>query len=227
VNTAQQSMEHTNLFTPNRWTSIYLKLVENCKQREIDGYVEKHHIIPKALGGDKKDLSNLVRFTAREHLFAHRLLVRMTRGRDKHKMISALWAMCNLRSPVHQGQRAIPNSRVYEEARKAYAQKTSEAKRGVPKSEDHKRKIGLAHKGKTISEEHRVAISKFRTGKSTRPMTDEEKKHLSSVKISKAAEHHLAVPCSYLGVEYETINAASRATGVSQYLIKKDKSFTR
>lgn len=42
----------------------------------LDGYFEKHHILPRCLGGsDFKE--NLVLFTGREHFFAHVLLTKI------------------------------------------------------------------------------------------------------------------------------------------------------
>lgn len=41
-----------------------------------EGYVEKHHVVPKCLGGSD-DPSNLVILTAREHYVAHQLLVKL------------------------------------------------------------------------------------------------------------------------------------------------------
>lgn len=57
------------------YEKIYNALVEKAKVRGLDksqheGYFEIHHILPKCLGGSDAD-SNLVMFTAREHVFAH------------------------------------------------------------------------------------------------------------------------------------------------------------
>lgn len=54
----------------------YNKLIERAKTREIEGYVEKHHIIPRCMGGDDSE-ENLVKLTAREHFIAHQLLVKI------------------------------------------------------------------------------------------------------------------------------------------------------
>ena len=43
---------------------------------ELDGYVERHHIIPVCLGGEDVD-SNLVRLTPEEHYVAHQLLTKI------------------------------------------------------------------------------------------------------------------------------------------------------
>lgn len=54
----------------------YDLLVSRGQNRILEGYVEKHHIIPRCLGGpDEK--SNIVILTPEEHYVAHQLLVKM------------------------------------------------------------------------------------------------------------------------------------------------------
>ena len=55
----------------------YSLLVSKALNREKPAcYTEKHHIIPKCIGGTD-DSSNLVVLTAREHFIAHQLLAMM------------------------------------------------------------------------------------------------------------------------------------------------------
>lgn len=55
----------------------YNLLIEKAQQRlELDGYSELHHIVPRCMNGSD-DTSNLVRLTAREHYVAHQLLAKM------------------------------------------------------------------------------------------------------------------------------------------------------
>jgi hypothetical protein len=68
-------------FLKNKYTKWYFALVNNAQHRSITGYVEKHHIVPKSLGGDDS-ASNLVVLSAREHFVAHLLLTKMVD--DKH-----------------------------------------------------------------------------------------------------------------------------------------------
>lgn len=59
-----------------KYEKIYSSLMNRGKNRDRQGYMERHHIIPKCLGGtDTKD--NLVYLTAREHYIAHRLLTKI------------------------------------------------------------------------------------------------------------------------------------------------------
>jgi len=54
----------------------YNRLIERARIRTIEGYRERHHIVPKCLGGsDEKD--NLVELTPEEHYVAHQLLVKI------------------------------------------------------------------------------------------------------------------------------------------------------
>jgi hypothetical protein len=78
------------IFIDNKYTHWYNSIITSAATRNFtDGrYLEKHHIIPKSLGGTNKK-SNLVFLTAREHFICHRLLTKMTEGIYKRKMFYA------------------------------------------------------------------------------------------------------------------------------------------
>src|SRR6056297_620137 len=84
-----------NLFNNSKYTKWYFDLIENCHNQNIKGYKEKHHIIPRSIGGsDGKD--NLVDMTARQHFIAHLLLSKMCiYPSNKKSMSYALWNMVN------------------------------------------------------------------------------------------------------------------------------------
>lgn len=55
------------------YSAHYERLIARARDRVLDGYVERHHVIPKCMGGsDKRE--NLVQLTAEEHFVAHQLL---------------------------------------------------------------------------------------------------------------------------------------------------------
>lgn len=65
----------------------YNKLIDSAKVRGLDktileGYYEKHHIIPRCLSGPNDD-SNLVLLTYREHILAHFLLYVLNQNNKK------------------------------------------------------------------------------------------------------------------------------------------------
>lgn len=58
------------------YTRIYNNIIKNRLANPYNGYVEKHHIIPKSLGGSDKP-ENLISLTAREHFICHLLLTKI------------------------------------------------------------------------------------------------------------------------------------------------------
>ena len=56
----------------NKYQKWYDQLIGRARNRTIEGYVERHHIVPKSLGGTNEK-GNLVALTAREHWIAHML----------------------------------------------------------------------------------------------------------------------------------------------------------
>lgn len=104
-------------FLDNKYTKCYFNIVEKASKQILNGYTEKHHIVPKSLGGSNDEI-NLVRFTAREHFICHRLLTKMVEGKSKSKM---LWALHRMIYQVNKDQiRYIPNSRTFEHIKKEF-----------------------------------------------------------------------------------------------------------
>jgi hypothetical protein len=93
------------------YKKIHDNLIERGKNRKLDGYVEKHHIIPKCMNGTNEP-NNLVELTAREHFLVHWLLHEMYP--ENSDLRYAFWSMC--RNSDNQ-QRYKPSSRVYEYAK--------------------------------------------------------------------------------------------------------------
>ena len=54
----------------------YDRLIERARNRVLSGYVERHHVLPRCMGGGNES-SNLVQLTAEEHYVAHQLLHKM------------------------------------------------------------------------------------------------------------------------------------------------------
>ena len=153
---------------------IYNQIVERAKNRQIEGYVEKHHIIPKCLGGsDAKE--NLVQLTAREHFICHQLLVEIYP--NNIKLWYALFLMAIGKRKLKENQYII-SSRTYEKIRIEWKckvkgkpkpsgfmdnelkKKISEANKGVSRnkgnkfSEEVKSRMSQAKKGKPLTKEH-------------------------------------------------------------------------
>ena len=136
----------------------YLKFIESCKQQEINGFYEKHHIIPRSLGGTD-EVSNLVKLTARQHFIAHLILSKMFKGQSSIKMHHAAWNMVNRDKGIRT------NSRTYEELRKKRSELLSvmfagenNPMYGKTLTDEHKQAISSKLKGKPKTEEHAAKV---------------------------------------------------------------------
>lgn len=79
-------------YLDNKYSKCYFSIIERAKSRQLECYVEKHHIIPKSLGGNNTK-ENIVCLTAREHFICHWLLTKMVEdGKQKWKMLYAFGA---------------------------------------------------------------------------------------------------------------------------------------
>lgn len=96
----------------------YIAYAKTLSRQKGDGeYYEAHHILPYSLGGDNSK-ENIVLLTAREHYLAHYLLVKITKGSDRKKMI---WAFHRMQySDASRKEKRVTNSRLYELVRKNY-----------------------------------------------------------------------------------------------------------
>lgn len=82
------------------YEKAYNSIIESAKIKTYDQYTEKHHIIPKCLGGDNKK-SNIVRLSYREHFLCHWLLVKI--HPDNHKIKAAFAKMLGGKKRIISG----------------------------------------------------------------------------------------------------------------------------
>jgi len=140
----------------NKYKKWHDSIIDNAQSRIIKGYSEKHHILPRSLGGlNNKD--NIVRLTAKEHFIVHMLLCKFTKGNAYYKMLYAFKSMCQLINNNHKRDYKI-TSRIAEKLR-LEAEKNNPVYRN-----DVKAKISKANKGRIMSKETRLKMSKARIG---------------------------------------------------------------
>ncbi len=132
-----------------------------------DEYHERHHIVPKCMGGTN-DEENLIDLFAREHFEAHRLLA--LENPDNDKLTFAWWMMAFAKD--NNQKRYKISSEEYEEIKIANAKIRKEKfsgensyMYGKHRSEETKQKISKSKTGKKLSEEQREKISKAIFGK--------------------------------------------------------------
>lgn len=170
------------------YQKIYDDICKRGQERELpkEVYTEKHHIIPKCLGGGNSK-ENLTILTAREHFICHLILARKLYSEN-----SKLWyALHKMMYSVNDYQdRYIPNGKLYESIRieinqriqylgtyqlgksweelfgieKAYELKQNCSNRmtGQIVTEQKREKCRLIHLEKRKTEEQKNKLSKFR-----------------------------------------------------------------
>jgi hypothetical protein len=157
------------LFIDNKYTRWYYQLITNAQQqnrkklkRTQVGYIyyEKHHIIPKSLGGSNAQ-DNLVNLTAREHFICHWLLIKLTQGPSKNKMLYALHCMRTDR--YHKRYKTKITARVYEKLRKEFSEIHSANVTGHVSS--RKGKTWVEFYGKERANEMTIHLSTINKGK--------------------------------------------------------------
>lgn len=182
----------------NKYSKLYYKITSNAKQRITEGYTELHHIIPQSMGGSN-DKENLVDLTAREHFICHWLLIKMTEGEDRSKMLYALNGM-KAENRYQQRYHTKITARVYERYRVEHAENHSKRmkgrkawNKGIPQTEEHKEKNRQAalkrppksqetiekwkeaRTGYKDTDETRLKKSMALKGKPKGPMSEEQK----------------------------------------------------
>lgn len=127
---------------------IYNQLIERAQNRTLEGYIEKHHILPKCLGGNN-DKENLVELTAREHFLCHMLLCEIYPKENKLK--HALFLMSIGKQRVKE-KHYVVGSRVYERLKTEYSQFLT-GKKQSQETKDKKSKAMLEAWEKKTQEE--------------------------------------------------------------------------
>ena len=163
-------------FIKNKYNNWYFKIIDNALSQERvkgdDNYYEKHHIIPRSIGGnDSKE--NLVLLTAREHYICHWLLIKFTFGINKSKMVYAFNQM-NICENEHSFGKRYRNSYAYEFFKKEYSLIHSETM-----------------SNRIITKETKIKLSKSKTGNKNpnfgKHLTEQQKRKIS---VAVSGEKH-------------------------------------
>lgn len=121
---------------------IYNNLIDRAAHRISEGYVEKHHIVPRCLGGSDAS-ANIASLTPEEHFLAHQLLVKLYPTNVHLANAAMIMTIHNTKARM--------NNKLFGWLRKQASQTAT----GIPKSEETKAKMR-----KPKSESHRANISK-------------------------------------------------------------------
>lgn len=166
----------------NKYAIWYDSIINRARGRILTTYTERHHVVPKSLGGTNA-ADNLVKLTAREHYICHKLLIRMTEGAERQKMLWAMHMMLhNARANVHD--RYKPSARQYDLFRQEFAASLKKPRQITP---EHRAAIvaaNRARKGGTWSEETRAKTMATRA-KLPNPMLGKKHSEESKRKMSE------------------------------------------
>lgn len=203
------------MFIENKYKRWYDAIVSNAQLRSTPlSYSEKHHIIPKSIGGqDRKN--NLVHLSGREHFICHWLLIKITTGSNREKMIYALNGMRRV-SHTHQQERYITRitSRVFANLKEEFSKIHSARLTGRTMSAEQKAKISAAGKGRVHSQETIDKRSASCTGKKR---TAEQKERMSIAQKGRAAK-------KYSQEEKNIISAKISAAGKGRVMSDETKA---
>lgn len=141
----------------------YDNLISRAQSRNINGYVEHHHVIPRCIGGSDES-KNIVILTPEEHLVAHEFLAKIYP--KNRKIIYAALMM----------SRNIKNNKQYGWLHRAHAKAVSKFMTGREKSPEHRAHLSAAvsgeknpHYGKHLPESTRLKISAAAIGRERTP----------------------------------------------------------
>jgi hypothetical protein len=177
---------------------IHDAIIDRARNRKLQGYRERHHVIPRCLGGTD-DKSNLVELTAREHFIVHKLLVEIYP--DVHKLVYAYWMMCNNQGSKKMSRNYKVSSRNYEYARKLFSETSSKYQLGKTLTDDHKKALSVAAKTRKTrtpikhSDETKQKLSSIWKG-TTRSAEDRKK-----ISDGQRGKKHKIIKCPHCTIE--------------------------
>lgn len=183
------------------WTQIHNQIIERAKGRILNGYSEKHHIIPKCLGGTN-DSNNLVSLTGREHFIIHKLLCLIYP--HKSKLHWAVFMMANGKGNKKQDRSYRISSREYQRLKESLIHLPESIEQMRVANTGNKYRVGTTHsveskeiiskkakgrvsprKGKTLSNETKEKLSISAKGKKRNPHTNETKQKMHKTWLDK------------------------------------------
>jgi hypothetical protein len=220
----------------NKYSKLYYKITSNAKQRITEGYTELHHIIPHSMGGGNAK-ENLVHLTAREHFICHWLLIKMTDGENRSKMLYALNGM-KAENKHQQRYHTKITARVYEKYRIEHAENHSKRMKGRPawnkgrKLEEHELQEHIERaRNRNVDPVKQAEGQRKRVEKIIGQKRNDETKRLMAIaskgkpKGPQSDEHRLAISLGGKGIKKVKTHGANVAkANIGNISINKDNT---
>ena len=180
-----------------------------------DEYHERHHIVPKCMGGTN-DEDNLIDLYAREHFEAHRLLA--LENPENTSLVNAWWMMTVIKNDFQD--RFIVSAKEYEMARKEYSKIVSVRVSGEnhPMFGVHRYGENNPFYGHKHSEETKRKIAESRAGRYSGENSPLYGTHLSQetkCKLSKALKLNQAKKVVCDGKVFDSVRSCAEFLGIS------------
>ena len=135
-----------------------------------DDYHERHHIIPKCMGGTHSD-ENLIDLFAREHFIAHKLLA--LENPDNDKLVYAWNCMTHMENEYQERYEITPEE--YEELKIMQSKALSRMFKGRKVSEETKQKQSQTQKEKMKNPEDNPFYGKHHSEETKRILSENHK----------------------------------------------------
>ena len=171
------------------YAAHYERLIARARGRKLEGYRERHHVLPRCMGGTD-DVENIVELTGEEHYVAHQLLVKMNPGNSKlayatmamAKQASGNKAFGWLRRRAAKALIGNKHTLGYKHSKEScermrVAQLRIRTRLGKSHSAETRAKISELQVGKRLTEEHRLNIGNSLRG---RPLSAQHRANLSA-----------------------------------------------
>ena len=186
------------------YEKLYKSIVTGRISNVPNGYKERHHIIPKSIGGTNES-DNLVFLTAREHFICHYLLTKMYE-RDTcewYKMVNAFLMMkCS-----SYNQYRYFNSRLYESLKNDFSKTMSISQSGKKNSNYGKMWISNieSRKNRKINKDEPIPENWIKGRNKWKPKRggDTSKRKKRTEENKRKAEYYWKM---FLDGEYESLN---------------------
>ena len=192
----------------NKYTKWYNNICKRGQTRVIEGYTEKHHIIPESfysirkrkgpsgwIIGDSDAIENITHLTDREHELAHYLLTKIHKdNKQAYFKVLKAYEMRSMVNTRQEGKRYFSSRRLAGvRAERAKLQSESMKGEGNPNygkkwTDEQKEEQRQKVIGNTLTKEQHEKLVKNITGKKKSPITAEHRASLKANHRSKQAD---------------------------------------
>lgn len=160
------------LFIHNKYTIWYFKII-NSEILKNHEYSEKHHIIPKSLGGTNEK-TNIAKISAKAHFICHHLLTKMTTNNAKQKMWLAFKSLL-MGNKFQTSRYTKINSTTFAELRKQYSLIMSEKMKNRKFSDETKKKMSISQINSCAKRGYGLSKGLIRTNETKRKISEANK----------------------------------------------------